>query len=254
LCSAPNTNGRSSTIGREKATNPLLTVADEDAFVSELLAGLGSYPPYFLRLAEVNRFGQTVPYPPKVPGLDADRVATLLADGVVLVDVRPIGDFAVAHIPGALSIQLRPQYASWLGWLLEPAMPYLVLRNLDQDLDELVWQALKIGFEPPIGEISAWDRATTSTPLLQTDRIGAAAVVDVRQANEFFAGHLPGASHIELGDLAASGLPGPVVTMCGHGERAMTAASILERSGHPVVGVLEGGPEDWADATGGALA
>ena len=170
------------------------------------------------------------------------------------IDVRPIGDFAAAHIPGALSIQLRPQFASWLGWLLEPATPYVVVRNLDQDLHELVWQALKLGFEPPVGEISVWDRPATSTPLLRPDQIGGAALVDVRQANEFFAGHVPGASHIELGDLTASAVRGPVVTMCGHGERARTSASILERSGHPVVGVLEGGPEDWADATGRALA
>ena len=93
-----------------------------------------------------------------------------------------------------------------------------------------------------------------STPLLKPDQIGAASMVDVRQTSEFHTGHVPGASHIELGDLAAAALAGPVVTMCGHGERAMTAASILERGGHPVVGVLDGGPEDWAEATGRALA
>jgi len=43
---------------------------------------------------------------------------------------------------------------------------------------------------------------------------------------------------------------GPVVTMCGHGERAATAASVLERAGHTAVAILPGGPGDWADATG----
>jgi len=47
--------------------------------------------------------------------------------------------------------------------------------------------------------------------------------------------------------------PGPVVTMCGHGERAATAASVLERAGRTGVAVLSGGPPDWADATGLAL-
>ncbi|MGH3428731.1 MAG: rhodanese-like domain-containing protein [Mycobacteriales bacterium] len=42
--------------------------------------------------------------------------------------------------------------------------------------------------------------------------------------------------------------------MCGHGERAMTAASLLERAGRTDVAVLEGGPEDWAAATGEQLA
>ena len=43
------------------------------------------------------------------------------------------------------------------------------------------------------------------------------------------------------------------MTMCGHGERAATAASVLERAGHTAVAVLPGGPPDWADATGRTL-
>jgi len=260
FCSAPNGGNRTSTIGREKATNPLLALEDEDRFVDQLLAALGSFPPYFLRLAEVNRRGRAVRHDPVVPGLPAERVSLLMAAGAVPVDVRPIRDFAAAHIPGALSIPLRAQFASWLGWLLEPATSYVVIRNPDQDLTDLVWQALKIGFEPPIGEldggIAAWDGPTPPTPLLAPDRLGAAAVLDVRQDSEFHTGHVPGAAHIELGDLPGrvGDLTGPVVVMCSHGERAMTAASILERTGHAPAGVLEGSPQDWADATGKALA
>ena len=83
-----------------------------------------------------------------------------------------------------------------------------------------------------------------------------AAVIDVRQASEYAGGHLPGARNIELGALTsqAAGVAGrPVVTMCGHGERAATAASLLERAGHTAVAVLPGGPPEWADATGLAL-
>ena len=80
-----------------------------------------------------------------------------------------------------------------------------------------------------------------------------ATVIDVRQASEYRTGHVPGARNIELGALngqAASVEGGPVVTMCGHGERAATAASVLERAGHTAVAILPGGPGDWADATG----
>jgi rhodanese-related sulfurtransferase len=38
--------------------------------------------------------------------------------------------------------------------------------------------------------------------------------------------------------------------MCGHGERAAGAASLLERAGHRDVAVLEGGPDDWSAVTG----
>jgi hypothetical protein len=37
---------------------------------------------------------------------------------------------------------------------------------------------------------------------------------------------------------------------CGHGERAMTGASLLEAGGHRGLSVLVGGPADWRDATG----
>ncbi|MFG1813462.1 rhodanese-like domain-containing protein [Kribbella sp. NPDC049174] len=260
FCSAPIDGERVSTIGREKETNPLLAAPDEDEFVERLLAGLGSFPPYFLRLAEVNRRGRTVEGDPLVPALGAGRVAALLADGAVLVDVRPVEDFGAGHVPGAVSIPLRARFASWLGWLIDPATPYVVVRNADQDLTDLVWQALKIGFGLPVGELAgglvSWDRPTTATPLLTPDRLADAVTLDVRQDSEFHAGHIPGAAHIELGDLPARAgeITGPVVVMCGHGERAMTAASILEAAGHTPAGVLIGGPRDWADTTGKPLA
>jgi hydroxyacylglutathione hydrolase len=42
--------------------------------------------------------------------------------------------------------------------------------------------------------------------------------------------------------------------MCGHGERAMTAASLLARAGHKDLRVALGGPKEWQRATGQALA
>jgi rhodanese-related sulfurtransferase len=62
---------------------------------------------------------------------------------------------------------------------------------------------------------------------------------------------VPGAEHVELGALASAldALPpGPLTAMCGHGERAMTAASILEQAGRHDVCVLAGGASDWAAA------
>ena len=47
---------------------------------------------------------------------------------------------------------------------------------------------------------------------------------------------------------------GPLTLYCGHGERAMTAASLLERAGRDDLFVMLGGPSDWSAATGRALA
>jgi rhodanese-related sulfurtransferase len=81
-------------------------------------------------------------------------------------------------------------------------------------------------------------------------------VVDVRQRLEFAGGRVAGALNAELGALAEGelpDLPDGAVVMCGHGERAMTAASLLERAGRRDISVVVGGPEDWASSTGQPL-
>ncbi|GIH95618.1 rhodanese-like domain-containing protein [Planobispora siamensis] len=261
FCSAPPGAERTSTIGTEKATNPLLRTADEDAFVAALLGGLGSFPPYFLHLPEANRRGPAIMTgAPALTPLDAETVGGLRAGGAVVVDVRPARAFAAAHITGAISIPLRAQFASWLGWLLDPATPYVIVRDPAQDAAEIAWQAAKIGYEACAGELtggmSAWTGPAQSIGLVGADRLDGTHVLDVRQDAEYASGHVPGALHIELGALPARAgdVPGgPVTVMCGHGERAMTAASLLQRTGHRDLRVLEGGPDDWAEATGRAL-
>ena len=63
-----------------------------------------------------------------------------------------------------------------------------------------------------------------------------------------------GAINIELGALAAADVPdGPITVMCGHGERAMTGASLLAARGHRDVNVLDGGPDEWAACHGSSL-
>ena len=58
----------------------------------------------------------------------------------------------------------------------------------------------------------------------------------------------------ELGAVTDVDLPGRRLTlMCGHGERAMTAASLLARQGRTDTAVAIGGPDDWAAATGKTL-
>jgi hydroxyacylglutathione hydrolase len=228
---------------------------------------LGSYPTYFLRLAEINRRGPAL-LDPTATGLLAQlpvsAVRRLRADGAVLVDARPVADYARVHIPGAVSIPLRAQFATWLGWLIPADTPIVVVRNEDQDLTELIWQAANVGVERIVGELAggtdAWATAgqpTVGTPLLGPGEIDERhRVLDVRQDAEFTAGHLPGAVHVELGSLAqaAAALPdAPTVVMCGHGERAAGAASLLERAGHHDVAVLAGGPDDWSAVTGRTL-
>lgn len=263
FCSATPGAERTSTIGAERGSNPLLGAPSEDAFVEQLLGSLGSFPPYFLRLAEVNRRGPALVAGDDLPSLGVDDVDRLLADGAHVVDVRPLNDFAGAHLPGSVSIPLRGAFATWLGWLLPDDRPLVIVRNRDQDPAEVLWQARKIGYDGMVGElaggVAAWTnagRTASSIPLVGVDALTGAAVLDVRQDSEFARGHVPGAEHVELGDLAVrASRPGgePTVVMCGHGERAMGAASLLTRAGQTEVSVLVGGPDDWEAATGLAL-
>jgi glyoxylase-like metal-dependent hydrolase (beta-lactamase superfamily II)/rhodanese-related sulfurtransferase len=264
FCSAPSGTERTSTIGAERATNTLLRAGSEDAFVTQLLDSLGTFPPYFLRLAEVNRRGPAlVDEDDGITQLTAADVARLTASGAEVVDVRPVVDFGAGHVPGSVSIPLRPVFATWLGWLVEAGRPIVVVRNTDQDPAEILWQARKIGHDQIAGElrggVASWSssgRPTTSIPIVTPGEVGSTPVLDIRQDDEFEAGHVPAARHVELGSLPGdvSNVPtGPTVVMCGHFERAMGAASVLVRAGRADVSVLDGGPQEWADATGVSL-
>jgi hydroxyacylglutathione hydrolase len=264
FCSTPSGGERTTTIGRERATNPLLNAGSEDEFVRRLLAGLGSYPTYFRRLREVNRLGPRVYGElPSLPELTVDDVDRQVEAGADLIDVRPIALFAAGHIPGSVSIELRPAFASWLGWLVPFERPVLFVLGPEQDRGELVRQALGIGYERLEGELrgglEAWieaGRTVATTGLVTTIDLARQSLVDVRQSSEYRSGHVPSAVPIELGEFAgpaSAGLAADSVFMCGHGERAMTAASLAERSGHAAT-VLLGGPRDWARQSGGLLA
>jgi rhodanese-related sulfurtransferase/glyoxylase-like metal-dependent hydrolase (beta-lactamase superfamily II) len=260
FCSAPGSAARTSTLGTERATNPLLRLADEDEFAATLLAGLGTFPPYFARLPELNRRGPT-PYDalPPLPELTPDDVDRLVGTGAVVVDGRTIERFAASHLPGSISNTLRPVFATWIGWVLEPDQPIVFVLDDDQWRDEAVRQCLDIGYEELagvlVGGVDAW--RTSGRALSRIELVGPTDVrtnlIDVRQSNEYVAGHVPDAINIELGSIAHTDLEHtPLTVMCGHGERAMTGASILAGHGYDV-DVLDGGPDTWSAATGQSL-
>src|SRR5205823_4748752 len=159
------------------------------AFVSMLVEGFSSYPTYFQHLAEVNRRGPRVfPAWPSLAQLDAGEVRARLDAGAIAVDVRPIDDYAAGHIPGALSIALRPAFATWLGWLVDPDQDIVFIAGQRQERDDLVSQSLKIGYEALAGELSggmdAWRAAgypEGRIDLVMPAELPKSTLVDVRQ-------------------------------------------------------------------------
>jgi glyoxylase-like metal-dependent hydrolase (beta-lactamase superfamily II)/rhodanese-related sulfurtransferase len=261
FCSAPGGSERVSTVGRERATNRLFRIDDEASFVEELLAGFGSFPTYFSQLPELNRRGPRLYAElPTLERLDLAAVDRHLDAGAAMIDARPIAEYGAGHLPGSISNALRPVFASWLGWMVPLDRSVILVAGADQDRRELVRQCLDIGHDNIVGEIEggidAWRgaaRAITTIPLIGPAGI-APTLIDVRQRSEFDPGHIPGAIHIELGRLSTTPVAeGPVTVMCGHGERAMTGASILAARGHEQLSVLDGGPDTWTAWSGHPL-
>jgi rhodanese-related sulfurtransferase len=84
---------------------------------------------------------------------------------------------------------------------------------------------------------------------------GGTVVIDVRDDQEYAAGHLPSARHIPLkeleqraGELAKFKAKSVIVT-CRSGPRAGSASRVLKRAGFSNVYVLKGGVAAWQQAS-----
>ena len=95
-----------------------------------------------------------------------------------MIDARTVTDFAAGHLPGSLSIELRPVFASWLGWLTDLDQILEFVLDRDQDEADLVRQALTVGHDNLAGRldggIDAW--TTAGLPLEATELIEPVAV------------------------------------------------------------------------------
>jgi hydroxyacylglutathione hydrolase len=254
----------SSTVGYEKRVNWAFLARDEQAFVEGVLAGQPEPPAYFATMKRLNRDGPRVMGGMRVPPLlDFHQLSDA---STVLVDLRSAADFAAGHIPGTLSIPLNKSFTTWAGSLL----PYdrdLVLLFPDRDaagLREAVRDLALIGLDRIAGywNVDAIDwwreqgRAlTTVTQISAKELAGELAkasqdlVVDVRAASEWSEGHIPGATHIPLPELAGrlDELPKDrrLVLQCAGGGRSMIAASLLQARGVTDVANLSGGFTAW---------
>ena len=264
FCSVTGGDGkRISTLGEQRASNPLLSIDDEDEFVRWFPTTFPGVPAYFSRMRPVNQQGprlrSEIAGPPALAPDEFDRAR----QGALVVDVRPIEAYAGAHIPGALSNQLREPYAVWLGWLV-PADTTLLFVLGEAPLERVVEESLLVGYERFAGwlrgGIEAWLAA--GKPVERTALVGAdearkalldgAVALDVREASEVAAGRIGGAIHVPLGELPSrlNELPKdrPIVAYCGHGQRASSAVSILERAGLGPLLNLDGGFDAWRAA------
>ena len=98
------------------------------------------------------------------------------------------------------------------------------------------------------GEVFSFDQVRAG---LNSNRIH---LVDVREADEFASGHIPGAVNLPLSAFKAEQLPPPsevpVVLMCRSGRRAGQALAIVEATGRSDVGLYPGSMIEWTEKNG----
>jgi hydroxyacylglutathione hydrolase len=261
FCSVGGGSERTSTLGHERATNPIFGIEDPAAFEAWFVATFPAAPAYFSRLRPINQAGprprSQIAMPRALPAGDFAEAREL---GALVVDVRPVGAYMAEHIPGALSNPFRDSFATWLGWLVELETPLLFVLG-DEPLERVLDESLLVGFERFVGwldgGVPAWTAA--GLPVERAALVGGAGArraladgavaLDVREPAEYAAGHVDGALPVPLGSLAQrlEQLPRdrPIVVYCGHGERAASGVSLLERAGIGPLLNLEGGFEAW---------
>ena len=146
LCGGPGMDLKiASTIGFERARQPLLQIGDEEQFVAATTAALGPQPPNFRAIVALNRG------PLAVAGVDAHpltprQVEQARADGALIVDVRTELQFDEAHIPDAVSISARRAgFGSKLAWIAEPGRPLVLVGRDDEDALDAAGLAAAVG-------------------------------------------------------------------------------------------------------------
>ncbi|MCP9955263.1 rhodanese-like domain-containing protein [Actinomadura madurae] len=258
FCSASQSDAASSTIGRERRTNPVLRLEADD-FVTRTLDGLDAYPAYYAHMGVRNRAGADLIDLTPAQAADPAELRNRIAAGEWVVDLRSRKAFAQRHLAGTLSFGLDGSMATWLGWLAPWGEALTLLGDSPGQLADAQRELARIGIDRPVaatpGTPEQWAGGDTArleaTPVASFADLAAArsgrvpdhlpppdVVLDVRLPGEWRDGHIDGAVHMPLPELArrVDEIPeGTVWVHCTSGYRAATAGSLLQRAGRRTV-------------------
>ncbi|NMB79575.1 MAG: rhodanese-like domain-containing protein, partial [Methanomicrobiales archaeon] len=176
--------------------------------------------------------------------------------------------FSGLHIPGSWHIDLAGTFATQAGWVLPPDREiFLVAENRDQALGATL-ELRRVGFDRVVGFLAGGIRPwamhgypVATVPIVSPAEADAlvrakkAVILDVREREEWDAGHAKGSVHIPWHDLRTRHTeldPGrQYIVMCRGGQRASIAASILKMHGFSRVMNLAGGYAAYRKGRGG---
>ena len=211
FCSAPSGAARTTTIGTERATNPLLSIDDEDRFVATLLDGLGQLPDLLPAAAR-----DQPARPPPLPRAPRPRPARPRHGPSSRRRRRRASSTPGRSpsspprtCPGRCRSSTGRVFASWFGWLVPIDRPVVFVLDEDTDRADLVRQCLAVGHDTLARRARRRHRRLDGgrapgrvDPAGRPPTTSTGTVLDIRQDDEWDAGHVPGAIHVELGDLA----------------------------------------------------
>jgi hydroxyacylglutathione hydrolase len=249
-----------STIGAERAMNPMLCLTKEQ-FVERKVEERHETSPYFKVMERYNLEGPPATgHVPVPPALKPSEFKAAASKGIPIIDTRLPPSFGGAHIEGAYS--LPPTRLSNAGWVVPVENPVLLVVEDAKALDFTVRNLYRMGYTSFAGYLAggleAWYKE--GNPLSKVEMLTCSqlkammekdkpVIVDVRRYSEWDEGHIEGATHIYLGRLPErlGEIPAdrPVVLQCKTGTRSSFAASILLKAGRKRVYNLLGGIDAW---------
>ena len=185
------------------------------------LASLGPQPPNFRAIVELNRGGETAERPDARP-LTPRQVELKRAEGALLVDIRTDLQFDDAHVGGAIAITaLRAGFGSKLAWLADREQEVVLIGRDDADALHAAHLAAAVGITRfggyLAGGMTSWREDRRPVERIErvalddlherweADRDGL-QVLDVRERDEWDAGHIPGSvftPYHDIGEIPA---------------------------------------------------
>ncbi len=265
LCGKALSKETVSTIGEQRRTNYALQPLTKDAFISLVTADQPDAPSYFTYDAVLNSkkrptLSEALTW--ELQPLSLDDCLELHKNGVQLLDTRDAGEFAAAHLKGAINIGLRGSYATWAGSVLDRERPIVIIADPGAERESAL-RLGRIGFDHAIGYLDGGMASASARPDLvsettrvsperaveQLDANATVKLIDVRAAGERAASSIERSVHIPLQRLVEDVryLPKdtPLLVHCAGGYRSSTAASLLQREGFTNVSELAGGLAAW---------
>jgi len=267
LCGKGLSAKASSTLGYERATQPILKMQSFKAFHDNIAAEFPVRPKSFSHIINTNIQG--APLLERCPleqTLNPDQFDKVRRQGATVIDTRDTAAFGGFHIPGAINIGFEKQMANWMGMVIDPSENLLLVVDDREKYDKMTTELHRIGYDSIFGYLSGGMSAWIShgmpieslSPISAQDLNGqletndSGLVVDIRTPEERMQGYISGSKHIPMTQILENGLDMPkndeMILVCGSGYRANIVASRLKQDGFTHVHSLAGGITAWMNA------